>query len=111
MMEVGRLCVKVAGREAGMKCVIVEVVDDKFVMVDGQVKRRKCNIAHLEPLPHEFGLDSGASREDVVSALKTAGVDVSVHRKKWMLNKQPKAIKAATAKKETAKPVKKAAKG
>ena len=30
MMEVGRLCLKIAGRDAGMKCVIVEVIDDNF---------------------------------------------------------------------------------
>ena len=29
-IEVGRVCVKIAGREAGEKCVIVEVIDDKI---------------------------------------------------------------------------------
>jgi len=50
-IEVGRICVKIAGREAGEKCVIVEVIDDKFVEVVGtSMKNRKCNIKHLEPL-------------------------------------------------------------
>jgi len=50
-IEVGRICVKIAGREAGEKCVIVEVIDDKFVEVVGTtMKNRKCNIKHLEPL-------------------------------------------------------------
>ena len=50
-IEVGRVCVKISGREAGEKCVIVEVIDDKFVEVVGaNIKNRRCNIKHLEPL-------------------------------------------------------------
>ena len=30
LLEVGRLCIKTAGREAGLKCVIVEVTDKNF---------------------------------------------------------------------------------
>lgn len=49
-IEVGRVCLKTAGREAGEKCVIVEVIDENFVeVVGGAVKNRRCNIAHLEP--------------------------------------------------------------
>ena len=50
-IEVGRVCVKTAGREAGEKCVIIELIDEKFVEVVGTlVKNRRCNIGHLEPL-------------------------------------------------------------
>jgi len=50
-IEVGRVCVKISGREAGEKCAIVEVIDDKFVEVVGtNIKNRRCNIKHLEPL-------------------------------------------------------------
>ncbi|MDO5835939.1 MAG: 50S ribosomal protein L14e [Methanobacterium sp.] len=50
-IEVGRICMKISGREAGEKCVIVEIIDDKFVEVLGStVKNRRCNIKHLEPL-------------------------------------------------------------
>ena len=39
-----------AGREAGEKCAIVEIIDENFVEVIGEsVKNRRCNIAHLEP--------------------------------------------------------------
>lgn len=42
---------KISGREAGEKCVIVEIIDEKFVEVLGStVKNRRCNIKHLEPL-------------------------------------------------------------
>ncbi len=47
----GRVCVKIAGREAGRHCAVLEVVDDNFVVVEGpEVRKRKCNVAHLEPL-------------------------------------------------------------
>ncbi|KZX10749.1 50S ribosomal protein L14e [Methanobrevibacter filiformis] len=50
-IEVGRVCLKTAGREAGEKCVIIEVIDESFVEVVGaSVKNRRCNISHLEPL-------------------------------------------------------------
>lgn len=49
-IEVGRVCVKTAGREAGEKCVIIELIDENFVEVLGSnVKNRRCNILHLEP--------------------------------------------------------------
>ncbi|MCC7553450.1 MAG: 50S ribosomal protein L14e [Methanobacteriaceae archaeon] len=49
-IEKGRVCVKTAGREAGEKCAIVEIIDEKFVEVVGEsVKNRRCNISHLEP--------------------------------------------------------------
>ena len=52
LMDVGRVCVKTRGKEAGKKCVITELIDKKFVVIAGPgVKKRKCNIAHLEPTP------------------------------------------------------------
>ena len=50
MIDIGRVCIKLAGRDAGKKCVIVGILDDKTVMIDGETRRRKCNILHLEPL-------------------------------------------------------------
>ena len=50
IFEVGRICVKLAGRDAGRKCVIVEELDNHYVLVDGDVRRKKVNICHLEPL-------------------------------------------------------------
>ncbi len=74
MLDVGRLCIKTAGREAGQKCVIVEVIDDNFVIVDGNLRRKRCNIAHLEPLNETIETSKGASREDVKEAFKKAGI-------------------------------------
>jgi large subunit ribosomal protein L14e len=79
MFETGRLCVKTAGREAGKYCVIVKKIDSKFVLITGpkeltKVKRRKCNIAHLEPLPHKIKLTDDASDADVLKAYATEGI-------------------------------------
>ncbi len=106
MMNVGRLCLKVAGREAGKKCVIIEAIDGNYVMIDGQVKRKKCNIDHLEPLSHELDISQGASHEEVVKALKTAGIDVFKAEKKWHKAMAAKKAARAAAPKAAAEPEK-----
>jgi large subunit ribosomal protein L14e len=77
-IEIGRVCVKLSGREAGRKCVIVDVVDKSFVLVTGPktvsgVKRRRANINHVEPLQYKVDINRGASDEEVEEALKVAG--------------------------------------
>ena len=47
MFNIGRVCVKLAGRDAGQKCVIVEILDEKTVLIDGMTRRRKCNKLHF----------------------------------------------------------------
>ena len=54
-IQVGRICVKTKGRESGKKCVIVDVIDNSFVLVTGPkdvsgVKRRRTNVKHIQPL-------------------------------------------------------------
>lgn len=70
---------KIAGREAGNICVIVKKVDDTFVMITGpraatHVKRRKCNVTHLEPLPETLVIKADASDEDVIAAYEKAAI-------------------------------------
>ncbi len=65
MIEIGRLCVKTAGRDAGLKCIIVDILDDKFVLIDGETRRRKCNILHLEPLKDVIKIKKNASHDEV----------------------------------------------
>lgn len=69
-IEVGRVCVKIAGREAGEKCVIVEIIDDKFVEVVGTtIKNRRCNIKHLEPVDQTIEIKSD-NVEDIKKELE-----------------------------------------
>jgi large subunit ribosomal protein L14e len=77
-IEVGRICVKILGREAGKKCVIVDVVDKNFVLITGPkdvsgVKRRRANISHIEPTGEMVEMNRGATDEEITEALKTAG--------------------------------------
>ncbi|MEM3626399.1 MAG: 50S ribosomal protein L14e [Candidatus Bathyarchaeia archaeon] len=77
-IEVGRICVKLAGREAGRKCVIVDIIDKNFVLITGPknitgVRRRRTNISHVEPLSEKVNIKRGASDEEVIEALKAAG--------------------------------------
>ena len=69
MMEIGRVCIKIAGRDAGKKCVIVDLLDNNFVLIDGETRRRKCNIAHLEPTKEKLDLEKGADHASVLSML------------------------------------------
>ncbi len=74
MVEIGRVCMKIAGRDAGKIGVIVDVVDDHYVLIDGETRRRKCNISHLELLNKVIKIEKGASHEDVLSALKSSKI-------------------------------------
>ena len=77
-VEVGRICVKRAGREASSKCVIVDIMDKSFVLITGSekvtgVKRRRVNINHLMPLQDKIEVKRGASDEEVTQTLADAG--------------------------------------
>jgi len=73
-VDVGRICVKLTGREAGKKCVIVDVVDRNFVLVTGPkqvngVKRRRVNVNHIEPTERKINIKRGENDEQVMNAL------------------------------------------
>jgi large subunit ribosomal protein L14e len=77
-VEVGRICVKTAGRQVGQKCVIVDVMDKSFVLITGPkpvtgVKRKRANINHIMPLEDKLDLKRGASDEEVTQTLTAAG--------------------------------------
>ncbi len=76
MFDVGRICVKLAGRDAGKKCVIVQKEDEQHVLIDGQTRRRKCNVRHLEPTQHTVDLKEGASHDEVKQVLEKASIQV-----------------------------------
>ncbi|MEM2606408.1 MAG: 50S ribosomal protein L14e [Ignisphaera sp.] len=74
-IEIGRICVKIAGRESGRKCVIVEIIDENYVDITGPktltgVKRRRCNINHIEVLDKKIDIKKGASDEEIMKALE-----------------------------------------
>jgi large subunit ribosomal protein L14e len=74
-IEVGRICVKLTGRETGKKCIIVDVIDKNFALVTGPksvtgIRRRRTNVDHLEPTVEMVELKKGATDDEVEKALK-----------------------------------------
>ena len=74
-MDVGRICVKLTGREAGSRCVIVDVVDRNYVIVTGPleitgVRRRRVNMSHLQPLDEVIEISRNASDEEIAELLR-----------------------------------------
>ena len=66
---------KLAGRDAGKYCVVVDEKDGR-VLIEGQTRRRAVNPDHLEPLKQEVKVKKGASFEEVQQAL--AKIDIEV---------------------------------
>jgi len=70
-MEIGQVCIKTRGREAGRKVVVLSEVKDNKVLVDGtKVKRKQCNVLHLYPLKEKVKVGKEAKHEDIVKVMK-----------------------------------------
>ncbi|MEM2914501.1 MAG: 50S ribosomal protein L14e, partial [Candidatus Bathyarchaeia archaeon] len=73
-IEVGRICIKVVGRESGKRCVVLDVIDKNFALITGPksvtgVKRRRVNINHIKPTEEKIKIKKGATDEEVSRAL------------------------------------------
>jgi large subunit ribosomal protein L14e len=73
-MDIGRICVKLRGREKGNQCVIVDVVDRNYVVVTGPpeingVRRRRVNMSHLQPLEETIDIRRNATDEEILDLL------------------------------------------
>lgn len=107
LLEVGRVCIKTTGHEAQQKCAVVDTAGENFVVVAGpRVKRRKCNIKHLNILPHTINVKKGATEAEVVDSLLKAGIITEADMPKKPSGYTPK---PAAAKKAAEKPVAKSA--
>lgn len=106
MLNSGRVCVKTAGREAGSVCVVLERVNDFQVVIEGMVKKRKCNVKHLEPLPKTVKVTKSSSKKEVLDSLTSLGL-ISKEESEKFLNKKPKEVKGKPSKKVKEKKAKK----
>jgi len=73
-IDVGRICVKLSGREAGRKCIVVDVIDKNFALITGPkqlngVKRRRVNVSHIEPTERKANIRRGESDADLMKTL------------------------------------------
>ncbi|BBL45828.1 50S ribosomal protein L14e [Nanobdella aerobiophila] len=84
VLQIGRVCIKLSGREAGNVCVITDIIDNKFLLVDGNIKRRRVNIKHIEPTEKLIQIKKGANTEDVIKEMIKNKIPVSY----WKLKKE-----------------------
>ena len=64
------------GREAGHYCVIVDVIDKNYLLVEGlKVRRRRVNFRHIEPIAETIEIKKGAKHEEVEAAIKKAKLE------------------------------------
>ena len=75
MIEIGRLAIKIAGRDAGLKCVIVDILDKNFVLIDGETRRRKCNIMHIEPLKEKLNIEKSSPHSEIIKEFEKLGLN------------------------------------
>ena len=106
LFQIGRLAVKLAGRDAGRKCVIVELIDHNFAVVDGDVRRKKVNLKHLEPLTDIVEVKEKASPDEVKKAFEKLGLSVWEKKSKTPTERVRK-MKKVKAKVSTEKKTKK----
>lgn len=113
MFNVGRVCIKTAGRDAGNYCAVIEVLDNRFVMIDGLTRRRKVNVSHIEPTKITVDIKDKAETTEVLEALKKAGIAVAEKKASSKDRKEnpgrpvkQKVKREKVEKKKTAKPAK-----
>lgn len=107
MIEVGRVVVKIAGRDAGRTGVVIAVNGGR-VLVDGQVRRREVSINHVEPTAQTVDVAENASFEAVRKALEPLGIEFTApgareHKPAPKPVKQRKSVKKAAAPRKKAK--------
>lgn len=74
--DIGRVLIKTLGREAGKHCVVVDIIDKNYILVDGlTIRRRRVNYKHIEPTTDMIEIKKGASHENVETAIKKAKLE------------------------------------
>jgi len=106
MFEVGRVCVKLVGRESAKVCVVVEKIDKNFVLVDGNVRRRKCNVDHLQPTPIILKISKSARTDTVHKLLEQAGFKIEEKKPPRPKKDKPVRKRVTRAKEKESKPKK-----
>jgi large subunit ribosomal protein L14e len=92
IFEIGRVCVKIAGKDSGKLCVIADRIDDNFVIIDGNLKRKKCNIKHLEPTEKKLNIDKNSTTNEIYEEMEKSNIKVRTKKAK-AASEKPKRIK------------------
>ncbi len=69
LIEIGRVCIKKSGRDAGDKAIITKILENGFVEIITETRNheRKCNTSHLEFLNEKIDIKDN-------EALKKIGI-------------------------------------
>jgi len=107
MFTKGRICLKTAGRDASKYCAIIEVLENGYVTIDGETRKRKCNVNHLEPTKKTIDVKGSEASNDIVKLIAKEGFKVTERKigTKDKKEKTPRPTKAKVVKEK--KPVKK----
>ncbi|MEK6856631.1 MAG: 50S ribosomal protein L14e [Nanoarchaeota archaeon] len=90
MVEPGQIAMKLAGRDSGNICVIIEVIDPNYVLIDGNVRRKKCNIKHLEFLDKVIKIKKNTSTEEIKKELEKLGIKIKPSGKRRESKPRPR---------------------
>ena len=90
-MRTGDLVIKLAGRDAGKRAVVLNIGDNGKALIDGEVRRKEVSLKHIEPLHRALSLNEDASHEEVKSAFKLElGIDLKESKPKKSTPRQKK---------------------
>ena len=98
-MEIGRVCRKIAGRDGGSIAVVIDNIDDNYVMVDGYVRRKRCNVKHLDPTELVIKISKNASTDEIRKAINNAKLPIKKERN-FIKNFKPKTKEIKETKEE-----------
>lgn len=86
LFEIGTVTVITQGRRTGKKAVVVDIIDENYVLITGPesmsgVKRRRMNIKHLMPLDLNLDIERGVGDETILEAIKERDLEEFMQEK------------------------------
>ncbi len=76
VLDIGRVCMKIAGRDSNKIAVVIKKLDDNHVLIEGNVRRKKCNIKHLEPLNKILKIKEEETGDNIRELLEKEGFKI-----------------------------------
>ena len=76
VLDIGRVCMKIAGRYSNKIAVVIKKLDDNHVLIEGNVRRKKCNIKHLEPLNKILKIKEEETGDNIRELLEKEGFKI-----------------------------------
>lgn len=74
--QIGQVCEKLSGKERGSICVVISIEGNNLVTIDGNVRRRKCNVQHLKPLNKILSIKANEKTDKIKELMKQEGFDI-----------------------------------